>query len=96
MPGSPDSPLSLSLLEENAEYRVVIPEQVLVNASGSAANIGYLLKIEDNIENITRYFSMVGTMLATLSLYILCTPTKVSSSVNLVGYASLKILLTLL
>lgn len=81
VPVSPDSPLALSLLEENlmnAEYRVVIPEQVLMNASGSA--VGYLLKIEDSIENVTAYFSMVGAMLATVSL--LCAPMEVSREVR--------------
>lgn len=81
VPVSPDSPLALSPLEENlmnAEYRVVIPEQVLMNASGSA--VGYLLKIEDSIENVTAYFSMVGAMLATVSL--LCAPMEVSREVR--------------
>jgi len=91
VPGSPDSPLALSPLEENlmnAEYRVVIPEQVLVNASGSA--VGYLLKIEDSIANVTAYFSMVGAMLATVSL--LCAPMEVSESSREVRNASLQTL----
>jgi len=94
VPRSPDSPLALSPLEENlmnAEYRVVIPEQVLVNASGSA--VGYLLKIEDSIENGTAYLSMVGAMLATVLL--LCAPMEVSESSREVRNASLQKLPTL-
>lgn len=67
VPEIPDRALILSPLENstmNSQYRVAIPEQT--NANESRSTVGYLLKIEDRVENVTAYFSMVGAKIASI------------------------------
>ena len=79
VPETPDRALILSPLENstmNSQYRVAIPEQT--NANESRSTVGYLLKIEDHVENVTAYFSMVGAKIASIytvtpSHYTVCT-----------------------
>lgn len=64
----------------NSQYRVAIPEQT--NANESRSTIGYLLKIEDCVENVTAYFSMVGAKTTSIHLpllhYTVCTVLRVT------------------
>ena len=50
----------------NSQYRIAIPEQT--NANGNRSTVGYVLKIEDRVENVTAYFSMVGAKTASIHL----------------------------
>ena len=65
----------------NSQYMVAINEQT--NANESRSTVGYLLKIEDRVENVTAYFSMVGAKTTsiyalTLSEYTVCTVLRVT------------------
>lgn len=83
VPEIPDRALILSPLENstmNSQYRVAIPEQM--NTNESRSTVGYLLKIEDRVENVTAYFSMVGAKIASiyylLTLHCVCTVPRVT------------------
>lgn len=64
----------------NSQYMVAIHEQM--NANESRSTVGYLLKIEDRVENVTAYFSMVGAKTASIHLplshYTVCTVLRVT------------------
>ena len=50
----------------NSQYMVAINEQT--NANENRSTVGYLLKIEDRVENVTAYFSMVGAKTTSIHL----------------------------